>query len=682
MRLRYAQFDPLAGEPRIPEGLRADVGCRLWLVQSRGTPSAELREAIAAAGGRIQHFLTDNTYLVRMDSQGASGLRQHASVRWAGPFHPAYRIDPELLATALGEDIGTDVYSIQASDRSSAAVQRIGDLIERRGGRVVRTSGGSRVEAALTPMQVLELARSDDVHFIDRPGTYGLDMDIARQLLGAVPALSAFGFTGQGVRGEVIDTGFDPTHPAFQSPPPLIHCPASNPPVTDHGTAVYGVVFGNGDGNAAATGMLPDAEQGIFCYAPSVGDPHQRLSELLDSEGPYRAVFQARPFGAAHTSAYTTISAQMDALYFEFDMLLCQSQGNAFSGSRPEAWAKNVLSVGGIQHQNTLTRADDTGTAYSPPIDGRIKPDVVGIADGILTTAPGGQFATFGGSSAATAMVSGASGLIFQMWHQGVWVGHGGGPSVFDSKPSHTAARALLIHSTHQYDWTSGGPNGSIVRRAQGWGMPDLGSLYLRRDTTLVLDQGQPLQNQQTAAYQFSVAPGEPVLRVTMAYLDPPGSPAAAQARVNDLTLKLTTPGQTVYWGNAGLSTGVWSQPGGVPDTVNVVENVIIPNPPPGLWTVEVIASQVVQDAWAATPELDASFALVVSGVLLEPPACYANCDGSTAAPVLNVADFACFLQRFAAGHLYANCDGSTVPPVLNIADFGCFLQAFAAGCP
>jgi hypothetical protein len=60
---------------------------------------------------------------------------------------------------------------------------------------------------------------------------------------------------------------------------------------------------------------------------------------------------------------------------------------------------------------------------------------------------------------------------------------------------------------------------------------------------------------------------------------------------------------------------------------------------------------------------------------------CYPNCDGSTLAPVLNVADFACFLGQFAAGDLYANCDGSITPPVLNVADFGCFLGKFAAGC-
>ncbi len=61
--------------------------------------------------------------------------------------------------------------------------------------------------------------------------------------------------------------------------------------------------------------------------------------------------------------------------------------------------------------------------------------------------------------------------------------------------------------------------------------------------------------------------------------------------------------------------------------------------------------------------------------------ACYANCDGSTAPPVLNVNDFNCFLNRFAAGDSYANCDASTAPPVLNVNDFNCFLNRFAAGC-
>jgi hypothetical protein len=64
------------------------------------------------------------------------------------------------------------------------------------------------------------------------------------------------------------------------------------------------------------------------------------------------------------------------------------------------------------------------------------------------------------------------------------------------------------------------------------------------------------------------------------------------------------------------------------------------------------------------------------------PPPCYANCDASSTPPILNVADFSCYLNRFAAGDSRANCDQSTTPPVLNVADFACFLNRFAAGCP
>jgi hypothetical protein len=60
---------------------------------------------------------------------------------------------------------------------------------------------------------------------------------------------------------------------------------------------------------------------------------------------------------------------------------------------------------------------------------------------------------------------------------------------------------------------------------------------------------------------------------------------------------------------------------------------------------------------------------------------CYANCDQATAPPLLNVLDFACYINRFGSGDGYANCDNSTTPPLLNILDFACFLNRFAAGC-
>jgi len=63
-------------------------------------------------------------------------------------------------------------------------------------------------------------------------------------------------------------------------------------------------------------------------------------------------------------------------------------------------------------------------------------------------------------------------------------------------------------------------------------------------------------------------------------------------------------------------------------------------------------------------------------------PPCYANCDGSTASPILTANDFGCFLNEFVMGTAYANCDGSTASPVLTANDFQCFINAFVSGCP
>ena len=106
------------------------------------------------------------------------------------------------------------------------------------------------------------------------------------------------------------------------------------------------------------------------------------------------------------------------------------------------------------------------------------------------------------------------------------------------------------------------------------------------------------------------------------------------------------------------------------------------------LWTINAATDQLLRidrATGAATVigptngQFGASFGM--AAILTPPATCYANCDASTIQPVLNVLDFSCFLNRFAAGDPYANCDNSTTPPVLNVLDFSCFLNRFATGC-
>jgi hypothetical protein len=89
------------------------------------------------------------------------------------------------------------------------------------------------------------------------------------------------------------------------------------------------------------------------------------------------------------------------------------------------------------------------------------------------------------------------------------------------------------------------------------------------------------------------------------------------------------------------------------------------------------------------SPQRGLAFPFLVLGA--GPQACYANCDNSTIAPILNVDDFTCFINEFASAQAlpheaqvahYANCDGSTIAPALNVDDFTCFINEFAMGCP
>ena len=101
-------------------------------------------------------------------------------------------------------------------------------------------------------------------------------------------------------------------------------------------------------------------------------------------------MFQSNSWGGALTTGYTTISAAMDDIVFDHDLLICQSQSNAGTrSSRPQAWAKNVVSVGGQYHRNTLSRADDawsSSASIGPAADGRLKPDLSNYYDQINTT--------------------------------------------------------------------------------------------------------------------------------------------------------------------------------------------------------------------------------------------------------------------------------------------------------
>ncbi|HMQ16982.1 MAG TPA: S8 family serine peptidase, partial [Phycisphaerae bacterium] len=421
--LQYDAFDPLKRQPQPPSFLAADAAAELRIVQFQTQPLEQYRADLAAAGAPIVGFLGNHAFIVRLDAAAQQAVAALPYVRWIGPFHPAYKLEAGLLNRLADADAwrSADPYVIQTPQRGLADQDVVAAEIAALGGAVLRqTPHGYWVEARLTLEQVLRLSRLDEVLYIEPALPAMTYMNNVRIVGGANYVEQVAGFRGQGVRGEVMDTNLYEQHIDFQLIPPIFHGDRGGN--SSHGTSVYGIVFGTGTGNAQGRGMLPGG-QGIFADFGNLGDRYVHTAELV--QPPYQAVFQTNSWGYCCTTQYNTRSAEMDLITFDLDIIILQAQANNGNQSSDQhAWAKNIVSVGGIRHYDTLTLDDDAWNgagSIGPAADGRIKPDLSFFYDSIYTTSNNGSYTSgFGGTSAATPMTAGHFGLFFQMWSAGL----------------------------------------------------------------------------------------------------------------------------------------------------------------------------------------------------------------------------------------------------------------------
>ncbi len=635
--LKYAKFDPLVATPMVPAELQANLANRMFIVQFETQPLDEFRNAIVAMGGEVCHYLPHNAYVVALPLGAEDQVRALDYVRWIGSYQPAYRIEPEVLQLMNRGELGIKDYYIQIANPSAERKTELATQIRKLGGRVIENPAeGSLMLVELTPSQVPGVAQLDGVLYFDRRTEVGNDgMVNVRATSGANYVESVAGYTGQGVIAHVIDSGIRATHDAFDMPINRLTV-RTNHSDTSHGTSCSGIVFGNGTGNASGRGMLPNGN-GVFTrYQTSGWTGRQAWTQ--DTVNIFNAVVESNSWGDTLTGSYTTISAQMDNIIFATDLLICQSMSNAGTntGVRPQAWAKNIVSVGGVFHQGTLTLTDDrwsSGASVGPAADGRIKPDLSFFYDQILTTSNGSDTSytgSFGGTSAATPETAGTFGLFFQMWSNGIFGNPAMGGSVFANRPKSTMARAFMINNAQQY--VPGANGNDITRMRQGWGLPWLQPIFDNRDDVFFINERDVLANLQTKTYRLFVPAGTPALKTTMIYLDLAAAASANPTRINDLNLRITSPSNVVYNGNVGLAAGVWSTSGGSPDGLNPVENIFVQNPQSGVWTIEVIGANINTDARPETPGVtDADFALVVTGADAQAPmTSFAVGDGAT----------------------------------------------------
>jgi len=616
IRLKIGSFDPLIESLDMPDDLRLKEPNSYYIVQCNGRIQPGWINQLKAKGAKIHGYLPDYAYVVQTET--TEKLVQLPFVRWIGPFHPAYKIDPNLNGKDGEIDLNVAVFGW--SDNTENLENVTGEL-RRLGCKIVYDGADDffpvvKVDASL----INDIAFIPEVRWIDESGEKVTCMNNVREYIGA-NYVHIEGFDGTGIIGEVKDDGIDLDHPDFGN---IIGIHGS-PPDAAHGTSSYGTVFSTGNNNINAKGMLPNAE-GVFCSWNI-----SRLNSVYRLITYWNGLFQCNAWVQAPANGeYSSACEQDDICVITYDLSMLYSVGNyGNTGPQsisPDAAAKNVISVGGILHYDNDIKEDDEWAApsaiglpgYGPTADGRVKPDLCGPYEDIYTTdSPDydadwgyrtGDYVTigsdnmFGGTSAATAVVSGCVGIIYQMYKE----------NLFDNNPSGeiphaSTVKALLIADAYQYDFTQ------ATRYQQGWGTPDLHKTLDIADGHFIINEDTALQTGESINYYFTPEDTLP-LKVTIVWTDYPAFPNANPTLVNNLNLKVTAPDASIYWGNYGLDTSKWSVTDGVPDILNNVENVFIETPQSGEWTIEVIAENIALDGHSETSGIvDQDFALVAT---------------------------------------------------------------------
>lgn len=609
VRLRSRYFLPVESAP-VDEVLKGSKRQYVYL-QFHRNPNNRLRGKLRRVGIHLARYVDARTWIARGTARGFGKARTWPTVRALSRIDPRDKLSPELFKGidpqhAQLEDGGVRCSAVcLGSDRGDweRSTQSNGvHVISKR-----RSCLGTRYELSGKREGIVALATRPETHYIAyipppaEPRDATIDSSSNVEDVRDEPP----GVDGNGEVVAIREVQLVVTHPDFMSRFTPVDTQGTLDP--QHATGVTGQVGGDGTTVPEAKGVAPKAT--LLGYelefeSQQPGGSAFATDDIQDADdrGARISNHSYGPTGVGD-GQYSLESAEWDgALRYKnpagllafFASNELNGTGNSTAGDFLQidsfVGAKNGICVSATNDQahagdnNPATPKSD-GIAnfvdFGPMADGRVKPDIVANGDSVtLLQGSSGSYVGDGTSFACPA-VAGMAALLFQYYKSKL----GGGA------PSAALAKGLLLNCAT--DLGQVGPDA-----VYGYGMAnierviDMINIYeLSPAGNKPWFEGTMTSEGEEQTFEFTIGE-QSEIKVMLVWLDPPGTPAAQNVLVNDLDMEITR--SLTKYHPYSLNPQAPSAPATAtgPNTVDCVEQIIIPNPEPGKYQIKIKATK------------------------------------------------------------------------------------------
>jgi hypothetical protein len=574
---------------------------------------------LAVAGVEFQQPYGPFTYLAVVQPEGFEALIAHPLYRGAAKLEKADRLAPDLTYRKVRSHAITPEGRVAAIVKFHDDVGLAAALVTaKQAGLIVPDSSRLLLDNRLVVEgsygQLEKLAESPLVLLIEPVPPPGRDDNVNAAAMSNIDDIQGAPYF---LDGATISVGqWEGGNPLATHQDLTPRVTVIKPNVTgDHATHVAGTIISSGANNAAAMGMAFAANLFSYSNQPNAGTVATEMSLATIFQGISAA---NHSWGLSDTDGYNAADADLFGRYESqargWDLAIgfaglvvgnssgndnddcdgggnCDgilgNDGNFYDTIDTAACAKNNITVGNL-NDDAVTIAGSSSTG--PMDDGRIKPDLVANGDSLLSTCfddanPGNNavYCSKGGTSMATPTIVGGMTLLHEHF-----------TDLFGAAPEPETLKAVAVNTATDLglpgpDYTYGHGLFDALACAQ---VIDLRQTRIQRG---VVEQGE------TMTFKAQVPPGQPELRLTLAWTDTAGPaklvPSPAPDLVNNLDLLAMSPnGAVTAFPFSGPNAGQLPNAALVglpatatgPNNVDNVEHLRVANPQSGFWTVTV----------------------------------------------------------------------------------------------